>query len=171
MKKYLVVLVAALALLLPATAAAKGPSEARVTGPGLAAPLTVTGIGEGDSSTNLGPLVTEGGFFPEAFGQSPSPLLRAQPKDLGVRYLVTYTVPGTVPSTLQQDLYPFSSGGPVTYMRPGQVFWGNQHTVGGWYRGTAQLKTMLVDAGVPQSTPGHRYVVSMVQAIIRHFLP
>jgi hypothetical protein len=171
MKKYLVVLVAALALLLPATAAAKGPSEARVTGPGLAAPLTVTGIGEGDSSTNLGLLVTEGGFFPEAFGQSPSPLLRAQPKDLSVRYLVTYTVPGTVPSTLQQDLYPFSSGGPVTYMRPGQVFWGNQHTVGGWYRGTAQLKTMLVDAGVPQSTPGHRYVVSMVQAIIRHFLP
>jgi hypothetical protein len=171
MKKHLVVLVAALALLLPATAAAKGPSEARVTGPGLAAPLTVTGIGEGGSSTNLGLLVTEGGFFPEAFGQSPSPLLRAQPKDLGVRYLVTYTVPGTVLSTLQQDLYPFSSGGPVTYMRPGQVFWGNQHTVGGWYRGTAQLKTMLVDAGVPQSTPGHRYVVSMVQAIIRHFLP
>jgi hypothetical protein len=38
MKKFLMVLVAALALLLPAGAAAKGPSEAQITGPGLAAP-------------------------------------------------------------------------------------------------------------------------------------
>ena len=171
MKKLLVVLVAALALLLPAAAAAKGPSGARIAGPGLPSPLTITGIGEGDLSTTLGLLVTDGGFFPEAFGQSPSPLLRAQPKDLGVRYLVTYTVPGPVLSTLQQDLYPFASGGPVTYMRPQQAFWGDQHTVGGWYRGTTRLRAMLVEAGVPQSTPGHRHTVSMLQAIVRHLLP
>jgi hypothetical protein len=171
MKKLLVVPVAALALLLPGAAAAKGPSAAQITGPGLASPLAITGLGEGDSSTSLGLLVTDGGFFPEVFGQSPSPLLGGAPKDLGVRYLVTYTVPGLVLSTLQQDLYPFASGGPVTYMRPGQAFWGDQHTVGGWYRGTAQLRTMLVEAGVPPSTPGHRHVVSMAQAIIRHFLP
>jgi hypothetical protein len=171
MKTLLVVLVAALALLLPTGAAAKGPSAAQITGPGLASPLQITGLGEGDSSTSLGLLVAEGGFFPEAFGQSPSPLLRAQPPDLGLRYLVTYTVPGPVLSTLQQDLYPFASGAPVTYMRPGQPFWGDQHTVGGWYRGTERLKTMLVEAGVPQSTPGHRHVGSMLQRIIRHFLP
>jgi hypothetical protein len=165
------VLVAALALLLPAGAAAKGPSEAQITGPGLASPLRITGIGEGDSSTNLGVLVTEGGFFPETFGQSPSPLLRTQPSDLGLRYVVTYTVPGPVLATLQQDLYPYARGGPVTYMRSGQSFWGDQHTVGGWYRGSGQLKTMLVKAGLPQSAPGHRHPVSLALAILRRFLP
>lgn len=171
MKRLLVVLVAALALLLPAGAAAKGPSEAQITGPGLASPLRITGLGEGDSSTNLGLLVTEGGFFPETFGQSPSPLLRAQPSDLGPPYVVTYTVPGPVLAKLQQDLYPYATGGPVTYMRPGQAFWGDQRTVGGWYRGRAQLKAMLVKAGLPQSAPGHRHVVSMALAILRRFLP
>jgi hypothetical protein len=171
MKKLLVVLVAALALLLPAGAAAKGPSQAQITGPGLASPLKITGLGEGDSSTSLGLLVNDGGFFPQAFGQSPSPLLRTQPKDLGQRYLVTYTLPGPALSTLRQDLYPYASGVPVTYMEPGQAFWGNQRTVGGWYRGTAQLKGMLVKAGLPQSTPGHRHVVSILLAIVRHFLP
>jgi hypothetical protein len=171
MKKFLMVLVAALALLLPAGAAAKGPSEAQITGPGLAAPLRIAGLGEGDSSTDLGLLVTEGGFFPETFGQSPSPLLRTKPTDLGPRYLVTYTVPGDVVGTLQQDLYPYAAGGPVTYMRGEQVFWGNQRTVGGWYRGSAQLKTMLVKAGLPQSAPGHRHVVSLALAIVRRFLP
>jgi hypothetical protein len=171
MKKLVVVLVAALALLLPAGAAAKGPSEAEITGPGLASPLKVTGLGEGDSATSLGLLVSEGGFFPETFGQSPSPLLRKTPTDLGLRYLVTYTVPGPGLATLQQDLYPYAAGGLVTYMRPGQVFWGDQQTVGGWYRGTAQLKAMLVKAGLPQSRPGHRRLVSILLAVIRRFLP
>jgi hypothetical protein len=171
MKKLLVVLVAALALLLPAGAAAKGPSEAQITGPGLASPLRITGVGEGDSSTNLGLLVEDGGFFPETFGQSPSPLLHTQPQDLGPRYVVTYTVPGPVLATLQQDLYPYTSEGPVTYMQPGQAFWGDQQTLGGWYRGTARLKTMLVKAGLPEAAPAHRHRVSLALAIIRRFLP
>ncbi len=171
MKKLLVVLVAALALLLPAGAAAKGPSQAQITGPGLASPLKLTWLGEGDSSASLGLLVNDGGFFPQVFGQSPSPLLRTQPTDLGPRYLVTYSLPGPMVSTLQQDLYPYASGGPVTYMPPGQAFWGDQRTVGGWFRGTAQLKAMLVKAGLPQSTPAHRHVVSILLAIVRHFLP
>lgn len=171
MKRLTLLLTAALALLLPAGAAAKGPSEAQIAGPGLAAPLKITGLGEGDSSTNLGLLVADGGFFPETFGQSPSPLLRTQPSDLGPRYVVTYTVPGPVLAKLEQDLYPYAAGGPVTYMRRGQLFWGDQQTVGGWYRGSAQLKAMLVKAGLPQSAPGHRHVVSLALAILRRFLP
>ena len=136
MKRLTLLLTAALAVLLPAGAAAKGPSEEQIAGPGLAAPLKITGLGEGDSSTNLGLLVADGGFFPETFGQSPSPLLRTQPSDLGPRYVVTYTVPGPVVAELEQDLYPYAAGGPVTYMRRGQPFWGDQQTVGGWYRGT-----------------------------------
>ena len=173
MKSLLVVVVAALALLLPAGAAAKGPSEAKITGPGLSvlSPLTISGAGEGDTSSALGVLVEDGGFFAQTFGQSPSPLLRQEPGSLGPRYLVTYTMPGTTLATLEQDLYPYAAGGPVTYMRPGQPFWGDQQTVGGWYRGALQLKEMLVRAGLPKAAPGHRHFVSIVLAIVRRFLP
>lgn len=143
---------ASLALALPATAAAKGPSEATITGPGLSTPLTISGNGEGDTSTNLGLLVEHGGFFPEVFGQSPNPLLAARPSgQLGSRYVVTYVVPGPSTDTLQQDLYPYAAGAPVSYMAPGQRFWGDQSTHGGWFRGTAELRTMLVRAGLPKT--------------------
>ena len=171
MKRLIVVLSAALALLAPVSAAAKGPSEAKITGPGLSSAITIKGVGEGDTSTDLGLLVQDGGFFPQAFGQSPSPLLKAQPTQLGARYLVTYTVPGSSTSTLEQDLYPYAAGGPVSYMRTGQKFWDTQSTVGGWYRGTARLKAMLIKAGLPASAPSERDFVALVmRAIFRHLL-
>jgi hypothetical protein len=171
MKRLSVLFIAALALLLPVGAAAKGPSAATISGPGLAAPLAITGLGEGDASTDLGRLVTDGGFFAQTFGSSPSPLLRAQPEDLGPRYDVTYTVPGPVDATLEQELYPYAAGRPVTYMRPGQAFWGDQRTVGGWYRGTPQLKAMLIHAGLPAAASRDYHFVSLVLAIVRRFLP
>jgi hypothetical protein len=88
------------------------------------------------------------------FGQYPSPLLRTKPTDLGPRYTVVYTVPGPdTSSTLTQALYPYAAGGPVSYLHPRQRFWGNQETVGGWFRGTGELKVMLVKAGLPQTAP------------------
>jgi hypothetical protein len=170
MKRLILVLIAALALLAPGTAAAKGPSEATITGPGLRSALTIKGVGEGDASTDLGLLVADAGFFPQVFGQSPSPLLRTQPADLGPRYVVTYTVPGSTISTLQQDLYPFAAAAPASYMRPGQTFWDTQRTIGGWYRGSAQLKKMLVRAGLPTYAPPERdYVAVLPRAILRHY--
>jgi hypothetical protein len=155
--KYLIALGAVVALVLPATAAAKGPSEATISGPGLTAPLAIKGYGEGDSSTPLGLLVSEGGFFPQVFGQSPNPLLRATPGRLGSKYVVSYTVPGPATTdTLRQDLYPYAVGGPVTYMPSKQEFWGNQMTLGGWYRGTVVLRTKLVAAGLPVADPQAR---------------
>jgi hypothetical protein len=169
MKRLFVVLVALLALVVTGSASAKGPSEAKITGPGLNSALTIKGVGEGDTSTDLGLLVSEAGFFPQAFGQSPSPLLRAQPNDLGPRYTVTYTVPGPTTATLEQDLYPYAAGSPASFMRPGQKFWDSQTTVGGWYRGTAQLKTMLVRAGLPAAPPPQRsFIAFLLQAILRH---
>jgi len=169
MKRLIVALIALGALVVAGSAAAKGPSEAKITGPGLNSALTIKGVGEGDTSTDLGLLVNDAGFFPQVFGQSPSPLLRAQPKDLGRRYTVTYTVPGPTLSTLEQELYPYASGGPVSFMRPGQKFWDSQTTVGGWYRGTPQLKTMLVRAGLPASPPPERsFIALLLQAILRH---
>jgi hypothetical protein len=170
MKRFIVVPIAALALLAPGSAAAKGPSEAKITGPGLTSALTIKGIGEGDTSTDLGLLVADAGFFPQVFGQSPSPLLRSQPANLGPRYVVTYTVPGGTISTLEQELYPFAAGAPVSYMRPGQKFWDTQSTVGGWYRGTGQLKAMLIKAGLPSSAPPERdYIAVLLRTILRHF--
>jgi hypothetical protein len=150
MKRIVLSVVAVVSLVVPATAAAKGPSEATVSGPGLAAPLKITGNGEGGYS-DLGILAEDGGFFPQAFGQSPSPLLRSKPGELGPRYSVVYVVPPGS-GTLKQDLYPYAQGGPVTYMAPGQHFW-SQTTAGGWYRGTSQLKAMLVKAGLPRTAP------------------
>jgi hypothetical protein len=151
MKRLVFTAFAAVALLLPAAAAAKGPSEAKISGPGLSSTLTITGNGEGDTSTDLGVLVEETGFFPEAYGQYPNPLLRVKPTGLGPRYTVVYTVPGPTTSTLEQELYPYATGGPVSHMRPRQRFWGTQLTPGGWYRGTTALKDMLVRAGLPQT--------------------
>jgi hypothetical protein len=141
------------ALLLPGTAAAKGPSKATITGPGLSSPLRVSGYGEG-GPTPLGRLVDLGGFFPQAFGQSPDPILRARPAGrLGPRYDVTYVVPGPSTDKLQQRLYPYAAGGVYTYMEPNQKFWGDQNTRGGWYRAGSGLKSVLVQAGLPKKAP------------------
>jgi hypothetical protein len=138
-------------LLFPAAAAAKGPSAATISGPGLAHALTIDGYGEGDSTSPLGILVTEAGFFAQAFEQTPVATTRSRPADrLGPRYDVKYTVPGpNGDSTLRQALYPYAVNGPASYMTPGQKFWDTQSAPGGWYRGTAALKRMLVKAGLP----------------------
>jgi hypothetical protein len=172
MKKLIVIAIAALALLVVGTAVAKGPSEAKITGPGLSSALAIKGFGEGDPSTDLGVLVQDAGFFPQVFGQTPSPLLSARPSQLGARYLVTYTMPGgTTAATLEQELYPYAAGGPVSYMRSGQKFWDGQQTVGGWYQGTDRLKAMLMKAGLPSSAPADRDLIALVmRAILRHVL-
>jgi hypothetical protein len=151
-------LAAALAalLLFPAVATAKGPSAATITGPGLDHALIIEGFGEGDSSSPLGILVTEGGFFAQAFQQTPASTSRSRPADrLGPRYDVKYTVPGgsNGDSTLRQVLYPYAVNGPASYMAPGQKLWGTQSVPGGWYRGTATLKGMLVKEGLPAKAP------------------
>jgi hypothetical protein len=146
----------AVALVLAPAAAAKGPSAATIVGPGLASPLKIDGNGEGDSTTPLGVLVTDAGFFSQVFGQSPSPLLRSAPSGtLGSRYVVTYEMPGARTGTdrIRQDLYPYAAGGAVSHMEPNQVFWSGQRTVGGWMRGTAGLRATLVADGLPSVDP------------------
>ena len=150
-------------LLFPAAAAAKGPSTASVSGPGLRHALIIQGYGEGGTDTALGILVSEGGFFTQAFGATTSAGAPTATKSrpvggLGPRYEVTYTVPGgpSGDSTLFQDLYPYALKGPVTYMAPQQRFWDTQSTPGGWYRGTAELRSMLVKAGLPPKAPVSR---------------
>ena len=143
------------ALVATAPAAAKGPSTASLTGPGLDHALPVKGEGESGPGTPLGSLVQLGGFFPQVFQQFPDPTTRTRPRgNLGPRYRIEYRVPGpnTNGSKLVQDVYPYAKT-PVTYMSPGQRFWGVNHTYGGWFVAGPGLKATLVAAGLPESPP------------------
>lgn len=152
--KVQLLIAAAVALVLPAAALAKGPDRASVSGPGLDRTIVLAGNGESGQGT-LGALTMDGGFFPQMFGQSPSPLLPRRPAgSLGPRFTVRYRVPGpATPSHVRQELYLYAPGGALTYMRPGQTFWGTHKTVGGWYRAPQSLRSRLVRAGVPARPP------------------
>jgi hypothetical protein len=148
--------VAALVLAVPTLA--KGPSAAKIDGPGLKGGGIHLKGGSGDpsSGTPLGDLTEFGGYFPATFGQEPDPMLAKRPQgSLGPKYMVEYEVPGPGgdTSTIHQDLYPYAKAGPVTYTPPGQSFFGDQKTHGGWFLAPSDLKTTLVAAGLPRSAP------------------
>jgi hypothetical protein len=154
MRRYLVA-AAVVALLVPALAAAKGPSGASISGPGLDRTLTISGDGEG-LGTQLGNLAMRSGYFAQMFGQTPDPTLRTRPAGTrGPRYTVVYVVPGpnNAMSHVVQRVYPFAKPVPLTYMKPGQPFWQSDRTHGGWYKASLALKRILVRAGVPATAP------------------
>ncbi len=154
MKRFLFLLAAA-ALVLPAAASAKGPSEARITGPGLDKPIKISGT-ETDGSPIMS-LAEAAGFFPAAFGQEPNPLIARPKGDLGPKYVITYEVPGGNFSnfTIRQDLYPYAARSyALTYTKPGQPIFDMQ-TKGGWWT-DQRLKGVLVAAGLPKSAPAEK---------------
>jgi hypothetical protein len=145
-------LIVAAALLLPAAALAKGPSEAVVTGPGIDDDngLTIALSGDDADLTNVS------GFFPASFGQSPDPMLDSPPEGtLGPKYRIRYTVPGPSGTdyTIAQDVYPYAEPSPVTYMPPGQRFFDTERTRGGWFVSSVGLRNVLVHAGLPTESP------------------
>jgi hypothetical protein len=157
MRRFLLLAIAGAlaALVATSSAAAKGPSTASLTGPGLDHAVPVKGEGEAGTGTPLGSLVQLGGFFPQTFLEAPDPTTRTRPTgNLGPRYRIEYRVPGPSENgnKLMQDVYPYAQT-PVTYMRPGQRFWGVNHTHGGWFVAGPGLKVALVAAGLPESPP------------------
>ena len=149
MKRLLFVLAAA-ALALPATAVAKGPSEAKITGPGLDKAITISG--EETEGSPIMDLAEAAGFFPAAFGQTPSPMTASAPKGtLGPKYSIVYTVPGPDGGnqTIRQDAYPYATPYSVTYMKAGQAIF-DMETQGGWFTDT-RLKEVLVAHGLPKT--------------------
>jgi hypothetical protein len=156
--KRLVSVVAAVAVLtaLVATSAlAKGASEAMITGPGLGGGINLAGEGQAGGGA-LMQIAEDAGFFPSVFATTPDPMLAKRPAGaLGPRYTITYTMPGPngVTNQLVQELYPYAEPTPVTYMPPGQSYFGTEKTVGGWYVASTTLTDELVSAGLPQSAP------------------
>jgi len=155
MRRYLVVAAALVGVLsFAGAAAAKGPDSASISGPGLSHSLKVRGDGEGP--TSLGALADASGFFPQMYGQSPDPVLKRRPAArLGAVYAIVYTVPGPnrIRSTVVQHVYPYATPVPLSYMTPGQSYWGDRRTLGGWFRASRGLTRVLVRVGVPATPP------------------
>jgi hypothetical protein len=151
--KPVLLLLAALALGAPAAALAKGPSAASIDGPGTGDGIDVKGNLAADSP--LFQLSQRAGFFPAVFRQSPDPMRDSRPPgNLGPRYTITYTVPGPEDETftLRQDVYPYATPSPMTYLEPGQKVY-RIETRGGWFVAGPRLKETLVSAGLPRVAP------------------
>jgi hypothetical protein len=150
-----VLLAVASIVLLPTAAFGKGASEATISGPGLEEPIVLAGEGQAGGELLMA-IADEAGFFPAVFSQIPDPMLDERPAGtLGPKYTVTYVMPGPngEEDTLVQDLYPYASPSLVSYVEPGQPFWTTEETRGGWYVASAELKDLLVTAGLPESPP------------------
>jgi len=95
---------AVVALATPALA--KGPSQAVITGPGLAHPVVISGDGEPGQLGRLAGLAALTGLYTAMFGpgvSEPAPApLHGVPSGatLGPRYTIVYTVPGVTPARL-----------------------------------------------------------------------
>ncbi len=150
---FLILAIAALAL--PAAALGKGPSSCLDRRPGAAAgSRSPAAVPRSPTMT----LAEHAGFFPAVFAQQPDPMLDSRPKgDLGPKYTITYTVPGPNNETwkIRQDVYPYATPAPVTYMEPGQKVF-DQETRGGWFQADSRLKETLVSAGLPANAPAAR---------------
>jgi hypothetical protein len=153
--KRLLLLLAVAALALPATALAKGPSEASITGPGLGKAIVISGP-ESEGSQMMD-FAEAAGFFAAAFDQAPSLTTDTRPAGyLGPKYSVVYTVPGPDGGTqkINQDLYPYARPAAYTYMAPGQAIF-DFKTGGGWFT-DSRLKGILVAKGLPKTAAAAR---------------
>jgi hypothetical protein len=173
--KRLILVLALTALAMPSLALGKGPSAATMEGPG-GGGGGITFSGD-EGSGPLGNLTQQSGWFAAAFEQEPNPMLAARPKsDLGPKHTVTYTVPGPYNDTftIRQDIYPYASPGPVTYMAPGQPIYDMQ-TRGGWFQAGPELKETLVAAGLPataaaSSSDGTSFPTTTVSLLVFAFV-
>ena len=157
---------AAVVIAVAPPALAKGPTLVRITGPGLAHPIVISGGGEPGQLDRLAVLATQTGLYTAMFGPNvvgPAPArLRTPPPAaaLGPRYIVVYTVPGVTPlpgqqfGRIQEDLYPHTARGPVIYIPPGQHGFGQPLLVTGWLRATPRLVPTLARLGVPSRLGG-----------------
>jgi hypothetical protein len=141
---------------LPASALGKGASEATISGPGLAAPITLSIDDDGSGAELLMALAEASGFFPAVFAKSPDPMLDERPAgDLGPSYAVEYVLPGPdgERDALLQRVYPYADPSPVTHVTSLQPYWTGQLTRGGWYMAGPELRDLLVVAGLPETPP------------------
>jgi hypothetical protein len=159
-----VLALAALLLVVPTAALAKGATAATIDGGGPSGlqggPITLRGDGEPGSGTDLGNLTDASGLFTLMFerrrtamrpcAQCPGGLTAAPTDRLGPRYTITWTFQdgsGT-DRRIRQYVYPYAATGPVTFMPAGQPIF-DETTIGGWYQATDSLRQQLISLGLP----------------------
>jgi hypothetical protein len=141
---------------------AKGATQALITGPGLSQPITLApSMSSGQSIyPQLEKLAESSGFYQGMWGgrvRGAGRVLADPPAGgLGPRYTITYTMMPVRGKTdeIVQYVYPYAEPRPVTFMPPGQTYWGKDSTVGAWYQAAhVDLKQMLVSLGLPAAAP------------------
>jgi hypothetical protein len=159
---------AALLLVIPTAAQAKGASAATIDGGGPGGlpggPITLHGDGEPGSGTALGNLTDASGLFTLMFerrrtatrpcAQCPGGLKAAPTDRLGPRYTITWTFPDNSGNNgrIRQHVYPYAATGPVTFMPAGQPIF-EETTIGGWYQATDSLRQQLISLSLPDRKP------------------
>jgi hypothetical protein len=147
-------MLAAVLVLIPTAADAKGAKDMTLSGPGLASPIRLDNTGT-DAGSSPNTIAEKAGLFAALFGETPDRLSGDRPKgDLGPRYVATYQwlIGQDATAPIRQDVYPFADGGAVTYTPPRQKV-GGGNPPGGWYRAGGELTMLLVAAGVPVPAP------------------
>lgn len=149
---FVVTVVVLLVASCPATA--KSVVSLSVEGPGLEAPLVLTGSVDKDGrppkATDIAIMTS---VYAQAIPTSSLPLEDESPaSSLGPRYIATYVldVAGT---TFVQHIYPFAEPQAVTFAPPGQRWSDGELSRSGWTIGAPELRSTLVDAGVPLPRP------------------
>jgi hypothetical protein len=149
---------AALLLLVPTAAQAKGATAATIDGGGPGGlpggPITLRGDGEPGSGTDLGMLAEGAGVFAVMFDDGGGRLDAAPTDRLGPRYTITWTFADDLGKgrKVRQHVYPYAAGGPVTFMPAGQPVF-DTNTTGGWYQGFDALRAQLIELGLPNRGP------------------
>ena len=145
----------AAAITLATPALAKGPPQARISGPGLAHAIVVSGNGEPGEPGTLSTLTQQTRLFSVMFGPNtpvPSRLRTPPAASLGPRYTIIYTVfgqftrPGEESGQIRQDLYPRAVGGPVIFTPARQP--GGPVPFSGWFRAGRHLPRTLARLGI-----------------------
>ncbi len=140
-------------------AVAKGPVGVSISGPGLAAPLTIRYDLHGPDSEPrqrlLGRLVDGSGMWQQLAGAEgvSRPSQTRPPGDLGTAYRLSWTIPGLGEVTeaddvIVQDVYVKPGAAPVFFTPHGQPSYSGT-TMGGWYVAPPVVSEILTDIGVP----------------------
>ncbi|MFL5909845.1 MAG: hypothetical protein ACJ768_04670 [Gaiellaceae bacterium] len=152
-------LASVLLLLFAPSASAKGPSQAVISGPGIEHPIAVRAPGASAIGLDLAALIDSSGIFAQLWCRGCKDVTAKRPvARLGPMYVVRYRMSSELTdgraSWVEQRAYPFAEPTPVTFVAPGQSYWGRR-TVGGWYKATPRLERVLVGIAVPtdQSSP------------------
>jgi hypothetical protein len=142
--------VTVLVVVLAVPAAAKGPTGATITGPGIDDPIVIEGFGERGAGGNFSALVEAAGFWVliggvEALG--PGEVLDGPPSgDLGPMYLVAWHLGD---DTAEAEVYLEASGGPVVHVVPDNIVEFGISAPGGWFAASSSLPDLLARYGVP----------------------